>query len=177
MRSRCVMKDFADDSERRCFAPTPSPLSVRRLLFGTISVWKTKDLVCALMQASTSCEMFARPPKGQEREGWIWRLHGAINGMRTASRDFTEYLAGALTECMGFTRGKLERCPVVPESNETRVVSHVHDPLTVQHLELWTDSGFKLRSWCISRGVRHSVLAYLWCAWGFRYCPYSRIRT
>ena len=42
--------------------------------------------------------MFARPPKGQEREGWIWRLHGAMNGMRTASRDFTEFLAGLLTE-------------------------------------------------------------------------------
>ena len=52
---------------------------------------------------------------------------GAMNGMRTASRDFTEFLAGILTEHMGFKGGKLERCLFVHESNETRVVSHVDD--------------------------------------------------
>ena len=52
-----------------------------------------------------------------------------MNGMRTASRDFTEFLAGVLTEHMSFIRGKLERCLFVHESNETRVVSHVDDPL------------------------------------------------
>ena len=51
-----------------------------------------------------------------------------MNGMRTASRDFTEFLAGTLTEQVGFKRGKLERCLFVHESNETRVVSHVDDP-------------------------------------------------
>ena len=30
---------------------------------------------------------------------------------------------------MGFSRGKLERCLFVHESNETPVVSHVDDPL------------------------------------------------
>ena len=73
--------------------------------------------------------MFARPPKGQERDGWNWRLDGAMNGMRTASRDFTEFLAAILTEHVGFKRSKLERCLFVHESNETRVVSHVDDPL------------------------------------------------
>ena len=65
---------------------------------------ETGDLVCAFLQADTSSEMYARPPKRQEREGWIWRLHGA---MRTASRDFTLFLAGVLTEPMGLKRGKL----------------------------------------------------------------------
>ena len=110
------------------FAPTPSPLSVRGLLL--YAAWfdlrvETGDLACAFMQADSSCEMFARPSKG--RDGWIWRLHGAMNGMRTASRDFTEFLAGILTEHMGFKRGKLERCLFVHESNETRVVSHADD--------------------------------------------------
>ena len=45
-------------------------------------------------------------------------IHGAMNGVRTASRDFTEFLAGVLTEHMGFKRGKLERCLFVHESNE-----------------------------------------------------------
>ena len=52
-----------------------------------------------------------------------------MSGIRTASRDFTEFLAGILTEHMGFKRGKLERCLFVHEPNETRVVSHVDDPL------------------------------------------------
>ena len=95
MRSRCVLKDFATTVRDDVFAPTPSPLSVRGLLLH--AAWfdlrvETGDLVCACMQA------FARPPKGQERDGWIWRLHGAMNGMRTASRDITEFLAGILTE-------------------------------------------------------------------------------
>ena len=49
--------------------------------------------------------------------------------MRTASRDFTEFLAGILTEHMGFKRGKLEPCLFVHELNETREVSHADDPL------------------------------------------------
>ena len=103
VRSRCVLKDLATTVRDDVFAPTPSPLSVRGLLL--YAAWfdlrvETGDLVCAFMQADSSCEMFVRPPKGQERDGWIWRLHGAMNGMRTASRDFTEFLAGVLTECM-----------------------------------------------------------------------------
>ena len=50
-------------------------------------------------------------------------------GVGTASRDFTEFLAEILTEHMGSKRGKLERCLFVHESNETRVVFHVDDPL------------------------------------------------
>ena len=56
------------------------------------------------------------------------------NGMRTASRDFTEFLADVLTECMGFTRRKLKRCLFEHESIQTRVVSHVDDPLTCAKL-------------------------------------------
>ena len=126
-----MLKDFATTVRDDVFSPTPSPLSVRgQLLY---AAWfdlrvETGDLVCAFMQADSYCEMLARHPKGQEREGWIWRLHGAMNGMRTASRDFTEFLAGILTEHMLFKRGRLERCLFVHESNKTRVVSHVDDP-------------------------------------------------
>ena len=113
VRSRCVLKDFATTVRDDVFAPTPTPLPVRgQLLY---AAWfdlrvETGDLVCAFMQADSSCEMFAGPPKGQERDGWIWRLHGAMNGIRTASRDFSEFLAGVNTEHMGYKRRKLERC-------------------------------------------------------------------
>ena len=80
VRSRCVLKAFAT--------------TVRDDVLLLFAAWfdlrvETGDIVCAFMQADSSCEMLNRPPKGQEREGWIWRLHGAMNGMRTASRDFT----------------------------------------------------------------------------------------
>ena len=81
------------------------------------------------MQADTSLEMYARHPKRQEKERWICRLHGAMNGMRTASRDITEFHAAERAECMGFTHDKLERNLFVCESNETRVVSHVENSL------------------------------------------------
>ena len=132
VRSRCVLRDFATTARDDVFAPTPSPLSVRGLLL--CAAWfdlrvETGDSMCAFMQADSSCEMFARPPKGQKRDGWM-RLHGAMSGMRTASLGFTEFfLSGVLTEHTGFKRGKLERCLFVHESNETRVVSHVDDPL------------------------------------------------
>ena len=85
-----------------------------------------RDLVCAFMQADTSCEMLARPPKAQEGR---MDLATAWSDARHANCKLrlSEFLAGVLTECMGFTRGKLERCLLVHESNETRVVSHVDD--------------------------------------------------
>ena len=113
------VEGFRDDGKKRHILTYPSPLSVRRLLL--YAAWydlrvETGDLVCAFMQADSSSETFATLPKKQEREGWIWKLHGAMNGMRTASRDFTEFLAGLFTKHMGFKRGKLERCLFVNES-------------------------------------------------------------
>ena len=131
VRSRCVLKDFATTLRDDVFSPYPSPLSVRGLLL--YAAWydlriETRDLLCAFMQADSSSETYARPPKGQERAVWIWKLHDAMNGMRAASHDVTEFLAGTLTKHMGFKRGKLARCLPVHKWNEARVVSHVDDP-------------------------------------------------
>ena len=90
------------------------------------------------------------------RDGWIWRLHGAMNGMRTASRDFTEFLAGILPEHMGFKRGKLERCLFVHESNETRAVSHVDDPLICAKLAT-LEKFWMQRSWSLTREEKLST--------------------
>ena len=78
--SMCLTTTVRDD----VFAPTPSPISVRGLMLDAARYdlrVETGGVVCASMQADSSCEMSARPPKGQAREGWIWRLHGATNGM------------------------------------------------------------------------------------------------
>ena len=50
VRSRCVLKDFATTVSDDVFAPSPSPLSVRRLLL--YAAWfdlrvETGDVVCA----------------------------------------------------------------------------------------------------------------------------------
>ena len=74
VRSRCVLKDFATTVRDDVFAPTPSPLSVRGLLL--YAAWfdlrvETGDMVCAFMQADSSCEMFARPRKDKNaRDGF-----------------------------------------------------------------------------------------------------------
>ena len=180
MRSRCELKVFATTVTDDVFAPTPSPLSVRGLLL--CAAWfdlrvETGDLVCAFVRADTSSEMYARPPKGQEREGWIWRLHGAMNSMRKSSRDFTEFLAGVLTEHVGFKRGKLERCLVVHESNETRVVSHLHDPLICAKPARSKNSGCRSRSWSWSREEKLSTRAFLRCTWDSSTEVYTKLNA
>ena len=85
-------EDFATTVWNDVFAPTPSPMVVRGLLL--FAAWNyfrfaTGDLVCAFAGGHTPSEIFARPPKGQERDGWLWRLHGSMNGVRTGSREFT----------------------------------------------------------------------------------------
>ena len=108
VRSRCVLKDLATTvREMTYLRQLHLHCQCVDLLY---AAWfdlrvETGYLVCAFMQADSSCEMFARLPKGQHRDGWIWRLRGALKGMRTASRDFTEFLAGTLTEHMGSNVG------------------------------------------------------------------------
>ena len=67
VRSRCVLKVFATTVRDDVFAPTPSPLSVCGLLL--YAAWfdlriETGDLVCAVMQADSSSDTYARPPRG-----------------------------------------------------------------------------------------------------------------
>ena len=148
MRSRCVLKDFKttmrDDIS-----------SINKLLLH--AAWndlrvETGDFVlCARSCKQTRqvrCALDLR--KVKKNEGWIWRLHGAMDGKRTTCRDLTEFLAGVPTECKVFLRGKLERSIFVHGSNETRVVSDVDDPLT-----------------CAKPAT---FIAHLWCAWDLNTC-------
>ena len=161
-----VMKDCATRVRDDVFASTPSPMSVRGLLL--YAAWndlrvETGDLVCAFMQADTSCEVFARPPTGQVKEGWIWRLHGAMNVTRRASRDSTEFLAGVLAECMGHTwkTGAMPFC--AQAKRDTSCISCRRPAHLRKTSDIWTDFEFTLRSWWLSREARHSILSYLRC--------------
>ena len=93
VRSRCALKDFSTTVRDDVFAPTPSPLSVRGLE--------------TIMQADSSCEMFARPPKGQERDGWIWTQPRLLRipGWNThRAHGFQTWQTGALSVCMSRTQ-------------------------------------------------------------------------
>ena len=73
MRSKCVLKDFATTVRDDVFAPTPSPWSVRGLLL--YAAWfdlrvETGDLVCAFMQADSSCDMFDTRKDKSAMEGF-----------------------------------------------------------------------------------------------------------
>ena len=137
-------EEFCDDF----FAPTPSPISVRGLLL--YAAWnglrvETRDFVCVVMHADTSCELFARPLKVQEKEGWIWRSHGAMNRMRTASRDFTDFLADVITGCIGLTRKNRNDVFLCTSQtiHELWVVSTTRS--LVQNLPHWTGLEVTLR--------------------------------
>ena len=82
---------------------------------GTISVWR---------DARSTFEM-SRERRMDLATAW-------------SDSDFTEFLAEVLTECMNYICGNLERCLFVHESNVTRVVSHVDDPLTCAKPATWT---------------------------------------
>ena len=168
VRSRCVLKNFATTVRNDVFSSTRSPLSV--LLY---AAWydlriETGDLVCAFIQADSSSETYARPPKWQKREGWIWKLHGAMNGMRTASRDFTEFLAGILTKHMGFKRGKLER--FVHEA------SNVDDPLICAKLATLEKFWTQITHSCGVPGIRVPKCARSW-TWRFHSEAEEQIET
>ena len=112
MRSRCVLKDFATTVRDDVFAPTPSPLPVRGLLL--YAAWfdlrvETGDLVCAFMQADSSCEMFARPPKGRMDLETTWgderhvnsepRLHRIPGWNTRRAHGFQTWQTGAMSVC------------------------------------------------------------------------------
>ena len=50
---------------------------------------------------------FAKPPVEQRAAGWLWLIKKAMDGMRTASKDFGDLVADAMKEIQ-FERGKAD---------------------------------------------------------------------
>ena len=57
-------------------------------------------------------------------------MHAAMNGMRSGSRDFSDFLAEVATGEMGMKRGVYELNLFVSEHSSVRMVSHVDDPIS-----------------------------------------------
>ena len=75
--------------------------------------------------------MWAYPPKEQACSGWVWKVIKAMNGSRTASADFNDFLSGILTTKMNFRQGVMETCLFIAVNSKLRVLIHVDDPIAV----------------------------------------------
>ena len=59
------------------------------------------------MLAVASEPKFAKPLVEQRAAGWLWLIKKALNGMRTASKDFGDLVADVMRE-IEFDRGKAD---------------------------------------------------------------------
>ena len=110
MRARVVSKDYAITKLDDLYAPTPTSMTVRCLLF--YAAWfeleiSTSDVRAAFMHAVASEPKFGKPPVEQRAAGWLWLIKKAMNGMRTASKDFGDLLAHVMKEIQ-FERRKAD---------------------------------------------------------------------
>ena len=65
------------------------------------------DVEQAFLTASVGSEViYVRPPPGQERPGYVWRLKKALYGLKQASRLFQKHFSQILTKDLGMTRLK-----------------------------------------------------------------------
>ena len=142
VRSRCVLKDFATTVRDDVFAPTPSPLSVRGLLL--YAAWFDLRVETGVLSRKQThpvkCSLDLRKDKNaMDGSGDCTVRRTCEQRAETSQNSWLEY---SQSTCMGFKRGKLEQCLFVHGSNETRVVSHVHDPLICAKLatleKFWT---------------------------------------
>ena len=91
LRARVVLKDYAVNKVDDLHAPTPTSMTVRCLVF--YAAWfelevGTSDVRVAFMHSVASEPKFAEPSVEQRAAGWLWLIKRAMNGMRTASKDF-----------------------------------------------------------------------------------------
>ena len=117
------------------------------------------------MQAPMRAPVYALPPKELRTPGWMWTLKKAMNGARTASADFYEFLATVLCNSMNMVRGILEPCWFAAKPGKLRVAIHVDDPIACgSDTELhtfWTDLEKFVLLRRYGRVNRESIVQYL----------------
>ena len=105
------MKDYEVTKLDDLYAPTPTSMTVRCLLFYAAQFGleiNTSDVrVAFIMHAVASEPKFATPPVEQRAAGWLWLIKKAMNGMRTASKDFGDLVADVMKEIQ-FEQGKAD---------------------------------------------------------------------
>ena len=131
VRARAALKDDAVTKLDDLYAPTPTSMTVRCLLF--CAAWfewvvSTSDVRVAFMHAVASEPKFAKPLVEQRAAGLVWLIKKEMNGMRTASKDCGDLVADAMKEIQ-FERGKAD--PQIYKDTKSRaaIVFHVDDPI------------------------------------------------
>ena len=129
VRARVVLKDYAVTKLDDLYAPTPTSMIVRCLLF--YAAWfelevSTSDVREAFMHAVASEPKFPKPPVEQRAAGWLWLIKKEINGMRTASTDFGDLVADEMKEIQ-FERGKADPQIYKDTKSQAANVFHVDD--------------------------------------------------
>ena len=169
VRSRCVLEDLAKTVRDDVFAPMTSPVSVRGLLL--YAAWcdlhvETGDVVCASMQADSFCEMFARPPKGQEREGLdlatAWSDARHANGYPSFYIIFiwhTDRMHGFYT----WQAGTMSFCARV--ERDTSCISRRRPLILCKTSDIGEILAAHHRAGGDQREAKRSTRAYLGCTW------------
>ena len=126
-----VLKDYAVTKLDDLYAPTPTSMTVRCLFF--YAAWFelevcTSDVRVAFMHAVASEPKFAKPLVEQRAAGWLWLIQKAMNGMRTASKDFGDLVADVMKEIQS-ERGKADPQINKDTKSQAAIVFHVDDPI------------------------------------------------
>ena len=146
-RARVVLKNHAATKLDDLYAPTPTSMTVRCLLF-YLAWFKlevcTSDVRVAFMHAVASQPKFAKPPVEQRASGWLWLIKQAMSGMRTASNDFGDLVADVMNEIQ-FERGKADPQIYQDTKSQASIVFHVDDPILAsshqQTAQVWNRIG------------------------------------
>ena len=130
VRARVVLKDYAVTKLDDLHAPTPTSMTVRLLFY---AAWfelevSTSDVRVASMHAVVSEPKFANPPVQHRAAGWLCLIKKAMNGMRTASKDFGDLVADVMTEIQ-FKRGKADPQIYKDTKSQAAIVFHVDDTI------------------------------------------------
>ena len=104
----------------------------------------SSDVRVAFMHAVASEPKCAKPPVEQGAAGWLWLIKKAMNGMRTASKDFGDLFADVMKEIQ-FERGKADPQIYKDTKSQAAIVFDVDDPILAsshqQTAQVWRGIG------------------------------------
>ena len=131
VRARVALKDYAVSKLDDLYAPTPTSMTVRCLLF--YAAWfglevSTSDVRVAFMRAVASEPKFAKPLVEQRAAVWLWLIKKAMNGMRIGPKDFGDLVADVMKEIQN-ERGKTDPQIYKDTKFQAAIVFHVDDPI------------------------------------------------
>ena len=87
------------------------------------------DIEPAFMYAKSETVLFAEPPKELRHPDWLWAVKKAMNGRRTASRDFNHFFSETRVDQMRMIQGVIDPCLFRAKNDPLRVATHVDDPI------------------------------------------------